>query len=315
MASHLKTKIGISVISVTLIVTAHLLTTNFLAPVTIKRWSPLIPTDFKGFVPPFHYYDAAIASEIYLEYDSIQESFHAYAGQNDQQSWTKDSVLTNEATLRHEQFHFNITELHARKLNDIIKENPGKSEHYYKRKLAGLNFDLWEMQKKYDNETDHSLAMEQQDRWEYRIDSLLVLDQGWITEEISGAKVFYPSTPKPIKNNKYENPSWGFSLTSYNMGLHLTVLEHGGQIDLYKEAFVSQETVTQVEFEGNYRFSKVQALKKDSTVTSLLAWVFDEKYLYAVMGSYPAGANDSLYHETAKSFVNSLVLKPRSTTP
>ena len=108
MATHLKVKVGVSVFSLCILMLIPLLENNFYAPVTIKRWSALTWDDFQGFVPPFTGYEAAIASAVYLEYDSAKNKFHAYAAQNNMRSWAKRSRPNQEYGLGHEQYHFNI---------------------------------------------------------------------------------------------------------------------------------------------------------------------------------------------------------------
>src|SRR5687767_15101092 len=119
MASALKVKTSIAVGAVCIIVLIPLLENNFFAPVKIKRWGELSWDDFQGIPPPFSSYAASITSAVYLEYDSSQSRYRAYAGQNNIRSWVKLNRPDRQpALLNHEQYHFNITELHARMLND-----------------------------------------------------------------------------------------------------------------------------------------------------------------------------------------------------
>lgn len=89
---------------------------------------------------------------------------------NKQGSWVK-SGSKNEYLLKHEQVHFDITELHARKLrkklseinlNSLGKEPREVLNNYYKviEKERGL------MQQKYDRETNHSLNKNAQLKWQ-----------------------------------------------------------------------------------------------------------------------------------------------------
>src|SRR5688572_18826003 len=110
MASFLKVKIGVSLFSIFIIIIIPLLQSNFNATATIKRWSKLSWTDFKGIPRPFTQSGAAISSDILLEYDSGSSQFIAYAGQNNMRSWTEMDTLAIYG-LNHEQYHFNITEL------------------------------------------------------------------------------------------------------------------------------------------------------------------------------------------------------------
>ena len=89
---------------------------------------------------------------------------------NTKGSWVK-SGSKNEFLLKHEQVHFDITELHARKLrkklseinvNALGKEPREVLNNYYKviEKERGI------MQQKYDRETNHSLNKNAQLKWQ-----------------------------------------------------------------------------------------------------------------------------------------------------
>ena len=170
MAGSLKVKIGIAGFAVIILLGIPLLENSFFAPVAIKKWANLSWDDFQGIPQPFSSYEAVIASAVYLEYDSTTERFHAYAGQHNVGSWAKRSRPIQNYELNHEQYHFNITELHARKLNEYIAENPNGNEYLFNLRLNSINIDLRKMQTEYDSETDHGLIFDTQRRWEYRID-------------------------------------------------------------------------------------------------------------------------------------------------
>ena len=120
MANLVKAKVGLSIFSISILILIPLLESNFNAPVTIKRWGNLTWDDFKGFPIPFSGYGAVISSKVYLEFDSSKSQYVAFAGQHNINSWTKD---TSAYGLNHEQYHFNITEIHARLLNEFIASN------------------------------------------------------------------------------------------------------------------------------------------------------------------------------------------------
>lgn len=87
-------------------------------------------------------------------------------------SWTKNRA--NDHLLAHEQLHFDISELFARKLRQEIAETTfnsrGKtlmsdiSEIYQKKMKELANF-----QKKYDEETNHSITEDIQKSWETEV--------------------------------------------------------------------------------------------------------------------------------------------------
>src|SRR5690349_20589667 len=114
MANSLKIKIAIALFAICVLILIPLLENNFFARVTIKRWGKLTWDDFQGIPQPFSSYEASIGSAIFLEFDSAKGRYVAYAGQNNIRSWAKRSREEQAYLLNHEQFHFNITELHAR---------------------------------------------------------------------------------------------------------------------------------------------------------------------------------------------------------
>lgn len=87
-------------------------------------------------------------------------------------SW-KNKNWINQSVLDHEQKHFDIDELYARKLRKLIKE--GKYSSYENVKLVSDS--LYEMidkemdiyQDKYDDETDGSMNGEKQREWQKKI--------------------------------------------------------------------------------------------------------------------------------------------------
>ncbi len=85
-------------------------------------------------------------------------------------SWTK--AEDSEHLLRHEQLHFDITELFTRKLRKKLAEledpcgrNSGKVQGIYDRNFDEMN----RYQKRYDKETKHSINESAQKIWEERV--------------------------------------------------------------------------------------------------------------------------------------------------
>lgn len=85
-------------------------------------------------------------------------------------SWVKDEALT-EYHLAHEQLHFDITELAARRLRKALAENPfmcGEEEQF--EQFITTYIDKWQIQQQeYDFGTRHSLDEKQQREWSYRV--------------------------------------------------------------------------------------------------------------------------------------------------
>jgi hypothetical protein len=97
-----------------------------------------------------------------------------------EQSWYK-SNLADSHVLSHEQFHFNITELYARKFRQRISLL--KTSNNIKEELNQLykiiKMELGEMQNRYDNESNYSRNIEKQTKWET-----------YITEELNKLSTF-----------------------------------------------------------------------------------------------------------------------------
>jgi hypothetical protein len=206
MRTSLRVKTCIAVAALFVLVSIPLIESKFFAPTTIKRWSKISWDDFQGIPKPFSTYEAAISSSIYLEYDSIKGRYVAYAGQNNIRSWAKRSKDEQNYGLRHEQYHFNITEVHARTLDKYIKENPQGTLESYLLQRDLINIGLRRMQNQYDDETNHSLLYGRQQYWEFKIDSMLNFNSGWTIDYMTGAKAFFSDTPRVTKgiNSKGE---------------------------------------------------------------------------------------------------------------
>lgn len=90
---------------------------------------------------------------------------------NPNSSWVDPKSKTNDYLLQHEQLHFDITELHARKLRKKLAEL--RIEQLGKNPKSSLN-KLYEdiekeraaMQLKYDRESNHSINKEGEAKWQ-----------------------------------------------------------------------------------------------------------------------------------------------------
>jgi hypothetical protein len=92
----------------------------------------------------------------------------AYFEKNE--SWVKEEARTNYR-LAHEQLHFDVTELHARKLRKILAERKFRCgeeeefEHFVEQYVR-----TWEVtQQAYDFSTHHSMDKGKQMDWHHRI--------------------------------------------------------------------------------------------------------------------------------------------------
>jgi len=86
------------------------------------------------------------------------------------ESWVKQEART-DYHLAHEQLHFDITELYARKLRKLLSEMEflcGEEERFEKFVSATLE-NWYNEQKNYDIITKHSVDRDKQVEWQYRI--------------------------------------------------------------------------------------------------------------------------------------------------
>jgi hypothetical protein len=134
------------------------------------RWSKasrLTWDDFKGTPPPGNTNAALTSSGILVNFNYNDKSlnFEITCNFDKTKSWGR---IKNDHILAHEQAHFDITELHARKLQRRLKEyrfrknTVSKDIHEIYQAVVD---ELQQMQHAYDQETDHSRNFFQQKNW------------------------------------------------------------------------------------------------------------------------------------------------------
>jgi hypothetical protein len=97
-------------------------------------------------------------------------------------SWVRPDYIVHrlaETTLRHEQGHFDLSEVMARRLRAELRslESPSEAcaDSAHLAIYARYKQDDAKIQRQYDRETDHGTNLRQQRLWEARI-------QAWLTE-------------------------------------------------------------------------------------------------------------------------------------
>lgn len=143
------------------------------------RWSQksvLSFSDFKGKVPENTPWAALTASYIYFTYSTSNGSIsniHVYASFKKHESWMKTA---REDVLAHEQLHFAITEYFARKLyhdSQQLRTERGNVAAAASSLFKAINQECDDMQETYDEETDHGIKPESQEKWKKRIEGLM----------------------------------------------------------------------------------------------------------------------------------------------
>ncbi len=88
------------------------------------------------------------------------------------ESWVRRSERENAYALHHEQGHFDISEIYARKLEKLLNEKPIPLPDY--NRVLDVIYDrvfseMGNYQERYDAETDHSLNRPKQSEWDKSI--------------------------------------------------------------------------------------------------------------------------------------------------
>ena len=310
----MKVKLSLIFCSLLILCLIPLLENNFGAPVTLKRWAPLSWDDFQGIARPFSTYAAGINSYIYLEYDSVRNKHHAYAAQNNQKSWVKRALNDPDYVLNHEQYHFNISEVHARILNTQLA-TLGSQDPY--ELLQSQRSELMAMQEKFDNETNHGIHVALQRKWEYQIDSMLWIHQHeaiQFIEPYSGAEVFFPITPtyleEALENGVYKS----YSIFRYDMNISLMIFIFHDLVDIdhsrIVERKISADSLVINSFERkdspNGEVVEISAIDTLRNIKEMSQWYYSKPYVFQLYADYPMTTKDTIgYEQIADSFFSS----------
>jgi hypothetical protein len=95
-----------------------------------------------------------------------------------QESWVQDAGKASANLLRHEQLHFDITELHARLLRQKLSTIKLDCQHLNPAfsTLTKNYFAAWQREEtRYDVESNHGLNQEKQQFWETQVKQRLAL--------------------------------------------------------------------------------------------------------------------------------------------
>jgi len=167
----------------------------FLLPLLITTEEPLMTweegyklnwEDFQGKIPKQTQFAASTQSGLYFSYSvqntngNLSLTTLVTANFNPKESWFKPDKV-NAIILSHEQGHFDITEIQARKLRKEFSNY--KVTKNYKNDLQSMytkaENDRKAMQMKYDKETNHSIILEKQKEWNNFIQKELSRFDSW----------------------------------------------------------------------------------------------------------------------------------------
>jgi len=131
----------------------------------------LIWSDFQA-EPPVQSAHAALTNSginLDLRLENKEFNVKVHARFNPDKSWKRRDIENSEYLLAHEQLHFDLTELYARKLRKAFltrkwKENENVNAIFNDLYQSNQTL-LWKVQEIYDAETEHSINREAQARW------------------------------------------------------------------------------------------------------------------------------------------------------
>ena len=157
-----------------------------LAQKHLLEWKAIRPiqwTDFKAKPDTTVHYYAVTSSGIDMSGQAKTVGnqsyikFHVTANFDFNKSWVKIEKASDEL-LRHEQYHFNISELHARILRkelSLLDKTDPKILKKVNKLFDQVHASSIKMQELYDEETNHSINELAQEEWEKKIDKQLQL--------------------------------------------------------------------------------------------------------------------------------------------
>jgi len=140
---------------------------------------PLQWADFQG-APDYgnDFVKALTASSIRYSYgcENGYIKYHIESVFKKSQSWVKEEARTTYH-LSHEQLHFDITELYARKLNDALgrEQFPCHRMYAFEQTIRKYLRDWRDEQTTYDRETFFSVKRDKQADWEFNVSLWLSL--------------------------------------------------------------------------------------------------------------------------------------------
>ena len=163
---------------------------NFLdyqAPVPYERINEITFENFRGleFFQKSLYGNEAFAyifTSIEHEYDGDSLKLEAFF--HPSRSYVYNKKAYSKDLLKHEMYHFKITELHARMAKKEILEMQQPTKEDIETSVEKIKEEEELFQRKYDDETFHSYVLGKQKKYEILIDSLLLLHKAYTKPNI-----------------------------------------------------------------------------------------------------------------------------------
>lgn len=151
---------------------------NYESPIPYKKINSITFKNFRGlelFKKELYgsKYFAYVVTNIdyHINKDSLKVESFFYPSR----SFVYNKNSNSEDLLRHELYHFKITELYARKAKKEISETKNITDSYIDSIIKSAKLKEQKYQAKYDYDTYHSYVFKEQKKYERNIDSLLYL--------------------------------------------------------------------------------------------------------------------------------------------
>ncbi len=149
---------------------------NFTSQDKINKifWSKNIPLQWKDFMgSPKQNQGFAAMTSYCIETAEEEGRVYINCSFDKKKSW-RIKKKESENLLRHEQYHFNIAEVYARKMRKTIIDHKTRlgAKEFTKIFKSTLN-ECETAQKKYDKDTNHSIIFQEQTKWENNTDKQL----------------------------------------------------------------------------------------------------------------------------------------------
>jgi hypothetical protein len=309
MGNSLRLKLAVLIIGSAVLIAISAIRTNMFTAGEWIRYKQLAWENFAGVPELFEKHDAGLTSKIFIEYDSAQKSYVAYSAMHNTLSYVKGKEIQSENLLKHEQYHFNLTEYHAQALNDQInKRGLNNKPKAIRQLLEESNKKLQIDQTNYDKYTSHNLNQPQQHLWEWRIDSLLSIyqkDSTFYTDWFSGLSIYLPSHYTSSIQEFDDGLGISKRIVSKNYGITVSIYTAR---TLNKSIQLSKEQVTNHYADDSIRFIDhlnpiefndasivFERVNKDIAEHNLAMWLKKDDLLITISLIYPNNRSRDFY--------------------
>ena len=137
--------------------------------------------DYKANPDPYSDAAASTTTHLLIDYKITSRSF-SYKIESRFSKTHSWGLHKTEYILSHEQGHFDIAEIFARKLNKRLSEYKFNAKTYQKelhKIYEEVTKEKEDIQNKYDKESNHSIRKEEQEQWLKKIKRMLVEYADW----------------------------------------------------------------------------------------------------------------------------------------